>query len=125
LDSFPQNERPDQGIKTIAVFQDAASHGKGWRCNELKPQKYYFDINARFYPFTRRMRWGPSAGKNCENVNALDILACLRSKPPFTGDPETPEFSNCQTDVRDAAQGCCLEPPPALTILPYEIYFPT
>lgn len=52
----------------------------------------------------KEMLWGPK--KNCRDATNADIAACLRAKPKPSGDPGA--FANCQTDVEEAASGCCL-----------------
>ena len=84
----------------------------------------YFDPNTESLPSPRKTRWERGARKDCKDVRSQDILSRLRSRPPFPP-MDNHLVSNRQTDVKEAAERCCLEPPFAMTNLPTEVYFPS
>ncbi len=94
--------------------------GPGWKCTKLHittVDRYLTTISIVTRPKT--FRWGPRAGKSCVGATSADIFACLQSKPKPAGPAGTPGvITNCQTDVYEAAEGCCLTGFSPLSLLP-------
>jgi RHS repeat-associated protein len=92
--------------------------GKGWKCSPLTRVNYY-PWNLFWNPFgsfAHTLDWGPKKGQSCVNASSSDIRACLLAKPKPPGNPGV--FYNCQTDVAEAASGCCLGGFAPLTLKP-------
>lgn len=92
---------------------DGLPKGKHWKCIKL----FMIDfIVVGFTTVPKLIDWGPKAGKSCTDATSADVLACLQAKPKPPGKPGI--LKNCQTDVRDAMEGCCLAGFTPLTITP-------
>lgn len=95
--------------------------GPGWNCRKLSKKEYDTYYIGQF-PHLREkfMKYGPGAGKSCKNVTSSEIAGCLAAVPKPPGQPGWPQalVTNCQTDVYNAAEQCCLAGPPPLTLLP-------
>ncbi|MGB9690307.1 RHS repeat-associated core domain-containing protein [Thermogutta sp.] len=94
-------------------------HGKGVWCKKLHlVTEIVIPVPSTVPvpPIVRELKieWGPPGvrGKSCHNATEADIIACLRAKPgrPRNSYPAFPGYliENCQTDVYQAATGCCL-----------------
>ena len=83
--------------------------GEKWKCKKLTPREPIprpFPYNIFWDPIWPEFQWGPKAGQSCEGASSADIIACLAAKPAPGG--QSGAVANCQTDVYQAAQGCCL-----------------
>lgn len=80
--------------------------GAKWKCYELNPCSTDPTALAAGVVINKTFRWGPKSGSACKGATSADILACLQAKPKPPFEPGL--VVNCQTDVVEAASGCCL-----------------
>jgi len=92
--------------------------GPEWTCKELsfadRPGGWIDKCLGLTDSLADELHWGKEKGEKCTKATDAGIADCLRSKkkPP----QKTPSmFSNCQTDLENALEGCCLRGYHALT----------
>jgi RHS repeat-associated protein len=107
--------------------QKGLPKGAKWSCIQLpiSDTKLVPNSLGGIREIPKTFEWGPNAGKSCKGATATDVKACIKAKPKYRGTPGI--ISNCQTDVWEAADGCCLAAGafnPA-TLLPPNLVIPT
>src|SRR5260370_17965020 len=85
-----------------------------WNCRRLK-NKLTDPIRAGMVIIQKpsTFQWGPNAGQSCKGATPASKLACIQAKkapksPGAVDPPNAGPINNCQTDVFDAIEGCCL-----------------